>query len=225
MWLVTGGLGGLGLRGAALLASRGASRLVLTSRSGLVARGGPGLEASLRAVGLSGGSTTVVACDGGDAAASTALAALVRPTGVLHAAGLGDKGLIDGVQSWRLAALLSPKAVAAAYVHHTTSTTPLTAAVLYSSVASAFGNPGQANYAAGNACLDALARCRGAGGLAASCLQLPLVGGAGMGAAAFDERQMRYRGMAAISLEQYAACLGSVLARVVGVVGLSLIHI
>ena len=218
-WLVTGGLGGLGLRGAALLASRGASRLVLTSRSGLVARGGQGLEASLRAVGVSGGSTTVVACDGGDAAEAAALVALVRPTGVLHAAGLGDKGLIDGVQSWRLAAMLSPKALAAAYVHHTTSTTPLSAAVLYSSVASAFGNPGQANYAAGNACLDALARCRGAGGLAASCLQLPMVGGAGMGAAAFDERQMRYRGMAAISLEQYAACLGSVLARVVGVVG------
>eukprot|EP00964_Phaeocystis_antarctica_P086147 scaffold54520_cov92-Phaeocystis_antarctica.AAC.1 len=62
-WLVTGGLGGLGLRGAALLASRGAARLVLTSRSGLVARSGQGLEASLRAVGLSGGATAVVACD------------------------------------------------------------------------------------------------------------------------------------------------------------------
>eukprot|EP00964_Phaeocystis_antarctica_P056915 scaffold33614_cov73-Phaeocystis_antarctica.AAC.1 len=109
--------------------------------------------------------------------------------------------------------------MAAAHVHHTTSAAPLTAAVFFSSVASAMGNAGQANYAAANACLDALARCRGGSGLAASCLQLPLVGGAGMGAAAFGEWQMRYRGMAAISLEQYAACLGGVLARAVGVVG------
>ena len=80
------------------------------------------------------------------------------------------------------------------------------------------GSAGQANYAAGNASLDSLARGRGAAGLAVSFVQLPLVGGAGIGAAAFDERQMRYKGMAAISLEQYASCLGSVLGLAVGLV-------
>merc|ERR1712093_927050 len=99
-----------GLRGAALLASRGASRLVLTSRSGLVARGGQGLEASLRAVGVSGGSTTVVACDGGDAAEAAALVALVRPTGVLHAAGVLSDRLLQRLSASHVASPFQPKA-------------------------------------------------------------------------------------------------------------------
>ena len=218
-WLVTGGLGGLGLRGAALLAARGAARLVLTSRSGAVARGGQGLEASLRALGSAAGSTSVVACDGGDASEAAALVALARPAGVLHAAGLLVDRLLQRLAASTVASPFAPKAVGAAHLHASTSMGRVQALLMYSSTASAMGNAGQANYAAANACLDSLARCRGAGGLASSSLQLPLVGGAGMGAAAFDERQMRYRGMAAISLEQYAACLGSVLLRSAGVVG------
>ena len=208
-WLVTGGLGGLGLRGAALLASRGASRLVLTSRSGLVARGGQGLEASLRAVGVSGGSTTVVACDGGDAAEAAALVALVRPTGVLHAAGVLSDRLLQRLSASHVASPLQPKAGGAVRLHSATALGCVEALVLFSSVASTVGNPGQGNYAAANACLDALSRCRGAGGLAASSLQLPLVGGAGMGQATMDA--LRMDDAWSLGLEQYAACLGSVL--------------
>ena len=113
-WLVTGGLGGLGLRGAALLALRGAARLVLTSRSGLVARGGQGLEASLRAVGLSGSATAVVACDGGDAAEAAALAALVRPAGVLHAAGMLADILLQRLPASQVVSPFQPKAGGAA---------------------------------------------------------------------------------------------------------------
>ena len=66
---------------------------------------------------------------------------------------------------------------------------------------------------AANAYLDALARGRRAHGLAARSAQLPLVGGAGMGAAACGGRQQRYRGMAAIALDEYAASVRVLLAR------------
>ena len=56
-----------------------------------------------------------------------------------------------------------------------------------------------------NACLDALTLCRRAQALVSTCLQLPLVIGAGMGHAAFSSAQSTYRGMAAISLDEYTA--------------------
>ena len=175
----------------------------------LHARGGQGLEASLRAVGVSGGSTTVVACDGGDAAEAAALVALVRPTGVLHAAGVLSDRLLQRLSASHVASPLQPKAGGAVRLHSATALGCVEALVLFSSVASAMGSVGQGNYAAANACLDALARCRGAGGLAASSLQLPLVGGAGMGQATMDA--LRMDDAWSLGLEQYAACLGSVL--------------
>ena len=63
--MVTGGLGGLGLRAASLLLSGGASRLVLSSRSGRVARDGQGLSERLRALATSASGVAILACDGG----------------------------------------------------------------------------------------------------------------------------------------------------------------
>merc|ERR1711995_36167 len=91
------------------------------------------------------------------------------------------------------------------------ATAPLETRVLFSSVGSGLGNVGQANYAAGNARLDAHALSQRARGTVACSLQWPLVGGAGMGAAAFaamGERQVVIAGLAGILLEEYAACLG-----------------
>ena len=210
-WLVTGGLGGLGLRAASLLAERPATRLVLTSRSGRVARDGQGLQQRLEAL-CRGAAVAVVACDGGDAREAWAIIARrARWGGLLHAAGLGERGLVDTVDARQVRRLYASKGVAAANLHLATAAAPLRALVLFSSVAAAYGNAGQAGYAAANAYLDGLALCRCGAARAACSLQLPLVGGAGMGAAAFDARQMRFRGMAAISLEQYAAALGAAL--------------
>ena len=103
----------------------------------------------------------------------------------------------------------APKAYGAWHVHGATACAALEWAVHFSSVAACFGNVGQASYATANAYLDSLALGRRAHGAAACSLQLPLVAGAGMGAATLDERQMRE--MAAVSLEEYAACLDAAL--------------
>merc|ERR1712091_305739 len=99
--------------------------------------------------------------------------------------------------------LFTSKAVGAEHLHPTTAPAPIEGLVLFSSVGAGLGNVGQANYAAANACLDAHALSRRRRGAAARSTQWPLVGGAGMGAAAFAalaERQVAIAGLAGISL-------------------------
>ena len=206
-------------RAAALLAARGAGGLVLASRGGRVARDGQGLAAALRALrgaAASGTAVLVAACDVGVAAEAAALmraahaaAAPRRLGGVLHAAGVLRDRLLRSATAAELAAVHAPKAYGAWHVHGATACAALEWAVHFSSVAACFGNVGQASYATANAYLDSLALGRRAHGAAACSLQLPLVAGAGMGAATLDERQMRE--MAAVSLEEYAACLDAAL--------------
>ena len=96
------------------------------------------------------------------------------------------------------------KALGAWHLQCTAATSPVETQALVSSVGSALGNVGQSNYAAGNACLDTHALFQRAGGKVACSLQWPLVGGAGMGAAAFaavGERQVSMAGLAGILLE------------------------
>ena len=144
----------------------------------------------------------------------------VPSTGVLHAAGIADKGLLIELDEARVQNLHAPKASGAWYLQCATACAPLEARVLFASVGSGLGNVGQANYSASNACLDANALALRTHGCAASSLQWPLVGGAGMGAAAFGSfaaQKVAIAGMASVSLEEYAACLDSQLKAGVGV--------
>ena len=182
-YAITGGLGGLGLRAAALVVERCARRVLLASRSGRVVRDGQGLDAQLRAL---GSCAEVIACDGADVDDTKALVSRGHPlSGALHAAGVSDKGLLAELEPRRVYWMYSAKAFGAWYLHCTSAAVPLEARVLFSSVGSGLGNVGQANYAAGNACLDAHALSWRASGVVACSLQWPLVGGAGMGADAF----------------------------------------
>ena len=86
-------------------------------------------------------------------------------TGVFHTAGVLDDGVIGALTPDRLHRVLTPKADAALVLDELTARADLSAFVLFSSAAATFGAPGQGNYAAANAFLDALAQQRRARGL------------------------------------------------------------
>jgi hypothetical protein len=140
----------------------------------------------------------------------TALLHVQPLSGLLHAAGVGASGLLANVTPAMVQWQCESKAGGAWYVRCAASILSLDARVLFSSVGSGLGNVGQGSYAIANACLDAqVLSCRSHGTMACA-LQWPLVGGAGMGAAAFAAiaaRQISLVGMTGIALEDYAACL------------------
>ncbi|MFF2213283.1 type I polyketide synthase [Streptomyces antibioticus] len=170
--LITGGTGALGRLVAHRLVTRhGVRHLLLTGRRGPDAPGAQALAAELGALGAE---VTLAALDTGDADAVASLIAAVpgdRPlTAVVHAAGVLDDTVLTSLTPERLAGVARPKADGALHLHRATEHLDLSAFVLFSSAVCVLGNPGQANYAAANAQLDALARYRRVRGLPAVSL-------------------------------------------------------
>jgi len=188
--LITGGTGGLGAVFARHLAgARRAKRLLLVSRRGPDAAGVEELVEDLEALGCE---ARVAACDVSD---QEQLAGLLRSlehplTAVIHAAGLLDDGVIESLTLQQLERVMRPKVHAALRLHELTTGMELSAFVLFSSVAALVGSPGQANYAAANAVLDALAQKRRAEGLSGSSLAWGLWADAGGMAGELDETDL-----------------------------------
>ncbi|HEV2636989.1 MAG TPA: SDR family NAD(P)-dependent oxidoreductase [Actinocrinis sp.] len=181
--LVTGGTGGVGGHVARWLTTRAAARLVLSSRSGAHAAGVPALAAELAEAGTA---VAVVAGDVGERAQVTELVAWIGRTGprlssVMHAAGAGLGGPIDGMATSELYDVSQAKAGGAAFLDEATAGLDLDAFVGFSSGAAAWGSGQLAGYAASNAALDALVEDRRGRGLAGTSVAWGLWGGGGMG--------------------------------------------
>ncbi|WP_198381367.1 type I polyketide synthase [Roseomonas sp. KE2513] len=163
--LVTGGTSGFGLETAKWLAARGAARLALVSRSGPAA---PGLGEAMTALSALGARASAHAVDVADGAALGSLLETLRAegpvTGVVHAAAVFDDGAATDMDAARFARSLAPKLEAAENLDRLTAADPIDLFLLFSSATTPLGNPGQANYVAANAGLEALARRRRARG-------------------------------------------------------------
>ncbi|WIY01906.1 type I polyketide synthase [Amycolatopsis mongoliensis] len=165
--LITGATGTLGtLVARHLVTARGARRLVLTSRRGPAAEGAQELVEELTAWGAD---VTMAACDVADRDSLAALLAAIPAehplTAVVHTAGVLDDGVVSALTTRQLDTALRPKVDAAWHLHELTAGMNLAGFVVFSSLAGTFGGTGQANYAAANAFLDALAHVRRAQGL------------------------------------------------------------
>lgn len=157
-YLLTGGLGGLGLAIAEWMSRSGAGALVLTGRSGA----SPEAERKLDAMRRNGTRIEVVKADIADEAQVADMLATIGTTlpplrGIIHAAGVLDDGTLPQMTLDRFRTVMAPKIRGAWNLHKHTAETPLDFFVLFSSASTVFGAAGQANYSAANAFLDALA--------------------------------------------------------------------
>jgi NAD(P)-dependent dehydrogenase (short-subunit alcohol dehydrogenase family)/acyl carrier protein len=170
-YLVTGGLGALGREVARYLAGRGAGHLVLLGRSG------PAGEEAAEDIERLRDRTEVhvVRADVADEQAMGRVferidAEMPPLRGIVHAAGVLDDGLMAGQTAARFAAVMAPKVRGSWILHRLSLSRPVEHFVLFSSVASIVGSPGQAGYAAANGFMNRLARFRRALGLPATSL-------------------------------------------------------
>ncbi|WP_276575476.1 type I polyketide synthase, partial [Bradyrhizobium monzae] len=205
--LITGGAGELGSEVARhLVAKYGVRHLLLTSRRGMASPGVSELVAELE--GLGAQMVEVASCDVSNRDAVDAVLRAIAPerplTGVFHLAATLDDGIVPALTVERLERVLQPKLDGAWHLHELTTDKNLAAFVLFSSVA-ALGSPGQANYAAANVFLDALAAERRHRGLAGQSLMWGLWEQRGVGMTAHlghaELMRMRRQGVQALSLE------------------------
>ncbi|PSK80296.1 phosphopantetheine binding protein, partial [Murinocardiopsis flavida] len=204
--LVTGGFGTLGRAVARhLVRHHGVRHLLLVSRSG-----GDSADAApfLAELAEAGAAPVAAACDVADHDALAALIAGIpaeRPLrGVVHAAGTISDGVMESLTAEQIDTVFRPKVDAAANLHDLTRDRDLSAFVLFSSAAGLIGTSGQANYAAANTFLDALASHRRGLGLPALSLAWGLwddASGITAGMSRADHRRIASNGLAPMSTD------------------------
>jgi myxalamid-type polyketide synthase MxaB len=212
-YLITGGLGALGLQVAEQLVEDGARYLILSSRRGLAtdATGVPAIQERLRALQAKGAVVHIVPADSSERAAVARLLsqcqAVAPLRGIVHAAGVLDDGVLLQQSAARLATVMQPKVQGAWHLHCLTQGLPLDFFVCFSSVAALLGSAGQGNYAAANAFMDTLMQMRHQQGLPGLSINWGPWAESGMAAAL--QARMQSQGMGLITAAQGRALFQS----------------
>jgi myxalamid-type polyketide synthase MxaB len=185
-YLISGGAGSLGIAVAHTLVDEGATHLILVTRSK------PRREAvaGIKLLEKRGADVRVMIADVTDFDGLNMTWAEIKPElpplrGVVHAAGILDDGMLKDQDAKRFQNVILPKVMGGWNLHRLTMENDLDFFVIFSSVASLFGNAGQASYAAANSFLDALAHCRRSSGLPCTSINW---GAWEVGMAAFQDR-------------------------------------
>jgi len=191
-YLITGGLGGLGLKVARWLVEHGARHLVLVGRSGTH----PTIESQLKALEAAGAKVTVIKADISDADQATQLFTDIKKSlpplrGIIHAAGVVKFGSV-WQQEWEgFTQVMAAKVRGAWLLHTLTKELPLDFFVCFSSLASLLGSHGLGSYSAANAFMDALAHYRHSLKLPALSINWASWSEVGMGAKLDTDHQNR----------------------------------
>lgn len=210
-YLITGGLGALGLKVAQWMVAQGARQLVLTTRRGPSSE----VQETLRQLERAGARVLTIQADvtnqGDMGKVLEAIEALMPPLrGIVHAAGVPGYEFIKDMALNTLESVLRPKVVGAWILHQLTQDIELDFFVNFSSIASVWGSKGQAHYAAANHFLDGLAHYRQGLGLPALSINWGPWAGGGMAVEEFQAFLTRM-GVEVLQPEHAIAALGHLL--------------
>jgi acyl carrier protein len=215
-YLVTGGLGGLGIQLAQWLVEKGARHLVLVGRSGA----SEAAKAAIAQLEAKGAKIAIFQADISDLSQTNAALDKIQATlpplkGIIHAAGILDDGILTQLDWKRFEKVMGVKMGGAWHLHQLTQNLPLDFFVCFSSITSVLGNAGQANYAAANAFLDGLAYYRRSLGLPGLTINWGPWGEVGMAAKMGDREQTRLSslGIRPIAPESGMSILGDAIAQ------------
>ncbi len=209
-YLLTGGLGGIGLQVAQQIAAEGARHLVLAGRRGVSSKEAQDVILQLEEAGTS---VHVIQADVTvESEVAQLLAACPKPLhGIIHLAGVLDDGVLSRQTVTRFENVMAPKVNGAWHLHHLTQDVALDFFVCFSSNASLLENGGQGNYVAANAFLDGLMQQRCAMGLPG--LSINWGAWADVGMAADLIQQMQLQGLDAIPLDVGREIASALIAR------------
>jgi len=212
-YLIAGGAGGLGRVVAKWMVERGASHLVLAGRSGA----SPDREHAIDEL-REAADVHYVKCDVSEYGEVASLLTEIKHSGlplrgIIHAAGVLDDGILLHLNEPRFETVMAPKLRGAWNLHRLTTDSDLDFFVLFSSLACVLGSPGQGNYAAANAFLDALAHYRRAVGLPALSINWGTWSGVGRAAQFGLRRRAAGIGIRSVSPEEGMSVLDYVFCR------------